>query len=78
MAVLAVVGVVGVAGAWVVTPLASMMRKGTIDQQTVDGWRVEADRAAAVSRARRRSALVAAIPAPRGAEHDQRRSPVGG
>jgi hypothetical protein len=80
MGVLAIVGVVGAAGAgagaWIVTPLVSMARKGTKDQQTVEGWRAEADRAAAVVRARRRSALVASIPAPRSSAHDQLRSPV--
>lgn len=82
MGVLAIVGVVGAAGAgagaWMVTPLVSMARKGTKDQQTVAGWRVEADRAAAVVRARRRAAVIASIPAPRSAAHDQLRSPLAG
>ncbi|MEJ2862487.1 hypothetical protein [Actinomycetospora flava] len=86
MSVLAAVGAVGIgAGAWVVTPLVSMARRGTRDQQAVDAWREEADRAAAVQRARRRSAIVASIPmqrsrsvdAPAGAEApQQRRSPL--
>jgi hypothetical protein len=77
MNVLATVGALGVgAGAWVVTPLVKMSRKGTIEQQTVAGWREEADRAASVRRAHRRAAIVAAIPAPRTAAHDQRRSPL--
>jgi hypothetical protein len=80
--VLTIVGVVGAAGAgagaWMVTPLVSMARKGTKDEQTVAAWRAEADRAAAVVRARRRAAVVASIPAPRTAAHDQLRSPLAG
>jgi hypothetical protein len=82
MGVLAIVGVVGAAGAgagaWMVTPLVSMARKGTKDEQTTAAWRAEADRAAAVVRARRRAAVVASIPAQRTAAHDQLRSPLAG
>lgn len=79
MNVLAAVGALGVgAGAWVVTPLVSMARRGAVEQQVVEGWREEAERVAAVRRARQRAAIVASIPAPRAQTHDQRRSPVAG
>ncbi|TDQ58297.1 hypothetical protein EV188_10436 [Actinomycetospora succinea] len=64
------------------TPLVGMARRGTRDQQTVAAWREEADRAAAVQRARRRSAIVASIPMQRRQNSDapatpaQRRSPL--
>jgi len=77
MGVLAIVGTAAAgAGAFVAAPLVSMARRGTIEQQTVASWRDEAEQVAAVSRARRRAALVAAIPAPRDPVHDQRRSPL--
>lgn len=79
MAVLATVSALGVGvGAWAVTPLVSMARQGTIDQRTAAGVRAEAAREDAVRRARRRAAIVAAIPAPRDGSHDQRRSPLAG
>jgi hypothetical protein len=79
MGVLSAVGALGVGvGAWVATPLVSMSRRGTIDEQTMSGVREDAARAEAVRRARRRSAIVASIPAPRRADHDQRRSPLAG
>ncbi|MDD7942739.1 hypothetical protein PHK61_30425 [Actinomycetospora lutea] len=83
MGVLAAVGALGVsAGAWAVTPLVSMARRGTRDQQTVESWREETDRAAAVQRARRRAAIVASVPIQRSRSVDvpatpqQRRSPL--
>ncbi|MFC5140727.1 hypothetical protein ACFPK1_21000 [Actinomycetospora rhizophila] len=83
MSVLAAVGALGVGvGAWAATPLASMARRGTRDEQTVDAWRDEADRAAAVQRARRRAAIVASIPTQRRDSSEapvapqQRRSPL--
>lgn len=78
MGVLAAVGALGVgAGAWMVAPLVSMARRGTRDEQTLAAIREEADRAAAVTRARRRQAIVASIPAQRTeAVPQQRRSPL--
>jgi hypothetical protein len=76
MGALAVLGVAGV-GAWIVTPLVSLARRGTIDQRTVASWREESDRVA-VQRAQRRAAIVASVPAPRTAPFEQRRSPVAG
>lgn len=77
MGVLAIVGAAAAsAGAFVAAPLVSMARRGTVEQRTVASWRDEAATVDVVRRARRRTALVAAIPAPRGAEHDQRRSPL--
>ena len=79
MAVLAAAGALGVGvGAWAVTPLVSMARWGTINQQWMAGVRADAAREDAVRRARRRAAIVASIPAPRAATHDQRRSPLAG
>ena len=77
MGVLAIVGTAATGvGAFVAAPLVSMARRGTIEQQTVASWRDEAREVDAVRRAHRRSALVAAIPAPRDGAHDQRRSPL--
>ena len=82
MGVLVAVGALGIgAGAWLVTPLVTMVRRGTRDQQAVEAWREEADRAAAVARARRRSAIVASIPMQRSRSveagtEQQRRSPL--
>jgi hypothetical protein len=77
MGVLAIVGTAAAgAGAFVAAPLVSMARRGTIDQQTVASWREEAAAVDVVRHARRRTALVAAIPAPRGGAHEQRRSPL--
>ncbi|MEJ2887858.1 hypothetical protein [Actinomycetospora aeridis] len=79
MAVQAAVGALGVGvGAWLVTPLVSMARRGTRDEQTVEAWRGEADRAAAVRRAHRREAIVASIPTQRTADQatQPRRSPI--
>lgn len=86
MVLLAAVGAMGVAGvgAWVATPLVSMVRRGTRDEQTLAGWRDEAERAAAVQRAHRRAAVVASIPTQRrdssAADQvaPQRRSPLPG
>jgi len=77
MGLLVIVGTAAAgAGAIVAAPLVSMARRGTIEQQTVASWRAEGERAATVRRAHRRATVVASIPAPRGAEHDQRRSPL--
>ncbi|MHC1560501.1 hypothetical protein ACR9E3_16215 [Actinomycetospora sp. C-140] len=79
MGVLAAVGALGVGvGAFVATPLVSMSRRGTIDERAAAGVREQAARAAMVRRAQRRSAIVASIPAPRHAAHDQQRSPLAG
>lgn len=79
MGVLTAVGALGVGmGAWVAAPLVSMSRRGTIDEQTMTTVREDAARAESVRRAHRRAAIVAAIPAPRRADHDQRRSPLAG
>lgn len=78
MGVLAIVGTAAAgAGAFVAAPLVSMARRGTIEQRTVASWRDEAATVDVVRRARRATALVAAIPAPRTGAHDQRRSPLG-
>ncbi|CAA9265138.1 MAG: hypothetical protein AVDCRST_MAG54-2675 [uncultured Actinomycetospora sp.] len=77
MGILAIVGTAAAgAGAFVAAPLVSMARRGTIEQQTVASWRDEAATVDVVRRARRRTALVAAIPAPRGGAHEHRRSPL--
>jgi hypothetical protein len=77
MGILAIVGTAAAgAGAFVAAPLVAMARRGTIEQQTVASWREEAASVDVVRRARRRTALVAAIPAPREGTHDQRRSPL--
>jgi hypothetical protein len=77
MGILVIVGTAAAgAGAFVAAPLVSMARRGTIEQQTVASWRDEAATVDVVRRARRRTTLVAAIPAPRGGAHDQRRSPL--
>ncbi|WP_285653627.1 hypothetical protein [Actinomycetospora sp. NBRC 106375] len=65
-------------GAFVATPLVSIARRGTIDERTTADVREQAARAAMVQRAQRRSAIVASIPAPRRADHDQQRSPLAG
>lgn len=61
-------------GAWLVAPLVSMARRGTIDDRTRAAMREEGLRAEAVRRAHQREALVAAatasIPTPRRAERD--------
>lgn len=77
MGVLVAVGaaVLGV-GTWAATPLVSMARTGTIDQQTKAAMREEGLRAEALRRARHREALVAAIPAPRVDGDQQQRSPI--
>ncbi|PVZ04627.1 hypothetical protein [Actinomycetospora cinnamomea] len=76
MGVLAIIGAAIGTGSFVVMPLVSVVRRGTVEQQTVASWRAEAEQAAAVRRARHRAAVVAAIPAPRAGTHDQRRSPL--
>ena len=77
MVVLAAVGALGVGmGAFVATPLVSMARRGTVDEQTSAGVRDQAARASVVRRAQRRSAIVASIPSPRRPDHDQQRSPL--
>jgi hypothetical protein len=79
MGVQAAVGALGVGvGAWIAAPLVSMARRGTREQQTVESWRDEAGRAAAVRRAHRREAIVASIPTQRTAEQATlpRRSPI--
>ncbi|GAA4864114.1 hypothetical protein [Actinomycetospora straminea] len=77
MGVLAAVGAIGVgAGAWMVTPLVSMARRGTLEQQAAAAMREEAQRVASVQRARRRAALVATIPTQRTAAPVTRRSPI--
>ena len=77
MGVLAIVGTAAAGvGAFVAAPLVSMARRGTMEQQTVASWCDEAGTVDVVRHARCRTALVAAIPAPRAGEHDQRRSPL--
>jgi hypothetical protein len=66
-------------GSWLVAPLVTMARRGTVDQQTKSAIREEGVHAEAVRRAQRRQAqvnAVAAIPAPRAGGHQPRRSPV--
>lgn len=81
MGVLAAVGAIGVgAGAWMVTPLVSMARRGTLEQQAAAAIREQTQRVASVQRARRRAAIVATIPATiptqRTAAPATRRSPI--
>lgn len=77
MGVLAAVGAIGVgAGAWMVTPLVSMARRGTLEQQTAAAIREQTQRVASVQRARRRAAIVATIPTQRTAAPATRRSPI--
>ncbi|MDD7966848.1 hypothetical protein PGB27_16045 [Actinomycetospora sp. DW7H6] len=77
MGVLAAVGAIGVgAGAWMVTPLVSMARRGTLEQQAAAAIREQTQRVASVQRARRRAAIVATIPTQRTAAPATRRSPI--
>ncbi|NYD34687.1 hypothetical protein [Actinomycetospora corticicola] len=74
MMITAAAAVGATAAAWLAAPFVAMARRGTLDDQARAALRAEADRAGAISRARRREALVAAasgpeivIPAPRAA-----------
>ncbi|WP_274201376.1 hypothetical protein [Actinomycetospora lemnae] len=70
-------GAIGVgAGAWMVTPLVSMARRGTLEQQAAAAIREQTQRVASVQRARRRAAIVATIPTQRTAAPATRRSPI--